>query len=315
METKQKVINYEKVLKQSLDFGLKYQGQGMTMDYLGFKDESEINKCGLSLVDEKGNIFSVGDDDTRFSIQSISKVLTFLILLEHKSLEEVTKTIDIKPTAFPYNSIIDLELANGKPRNPMVSIGAVATIALLHQIYKEKTFEVILNQLKEITGNQNLDYNKTIYEPEMARGYTNISGLHLMIHAGILPKDTNIKEVIETYYKCCTIMVNVVELAKLSSLLSNDGYHLFNKKQMYQAENVETVRSIMALCGMYNQAGEFAASVGLPAKSGVGGGVIACSKSKLGLAAFSPRLDEAGNSIIAVKSLEFLSKEIKLSIY
>jgi glutaminase len=314
-KSKQKHVNYDEILTESLNFGLKYQGQGTTMDYLGIKDENELNKWALVLMDEKGNIYKAGDAEHRFSMQSISKVLTFLILLEHKFLDEITKTIDIKPTALPYNSIIDLELGNRKPRNPMVSIGAIATIALLYQIYQEKTFEVILNHLKEITGNNKLDYNEKIFIPEMARAYTNISGIHLMTQAGTLPKDTNIKEVIEIYYKCCTIMVNTVELAKFSHVLSNDGYHLLKEKQLYRPENVQIIRSIMALCGMYNHSGEFAAEVGLPAKSGVGGGVLACSKCKLGIAAFSPRLDEAGNSIVAAKSLKHLSNELKLSIY
>ena len=270
---------------------------------------------GPGLIDDKGTIYQAGDTEHRFSMQSVSKVLTFLILLENKSLDEITQTIDIKPTALPYNSIVDLELGKRKPRNPMVSIGAIATIALLYEIYKENTFEVILNHLKNITGNSKLYYSEEILVPEMAGAYSNISGIHLMIQAGTLSKDTKIKEVIEIYYKCCTIMVNTIELAQFSHLLSNDGYHIVKKKQLYTPENVQILRSVMAHSGMYNHSGEFAASVGLPAKSGVGGGVLACTKCKLGIAAFSPRLDEAGNSIVAVKSLEYLSKKLNLSIY
>ncbi len=312
---KQKNINYDEILKESLAYGSKYRGKGSTMDYLGIKDEKELDKWALALIDDKGNVFQAGDAEQRFSMQSVSKVLTFLILLENKSLAEITQTIDIKPTALPYNSIIDLELGKRKPRNPMVSIGAIATIALLYEIYQENTFEVILNHLKEITGNHELYYSEEILIPEMARAYTNISGLHLMIQAGTLAKDTKIKEVIEIYYKCCTIMVNTIELAQFSHLLSNDGYHILKRKQLYKPENVQILRSIMALSGMYNHSGEFAASVGLPAKSGVGGGVLTSTRCKLGIAAFSPRLDEAGNSIVAVKSLEYLSKKLNLSIY
>jgi glutaminase len=267
------------------------------------------------LVDKEGNIYKTGDAEHRFSMQSISKILTFLILLENKPLKEITKTIDIKPTAFPYNSIIDLELGNRKPRNPMVSVGAIATVALLGQIYGEKTFEVVLNHLKEITGNQHLDYSEEVYVPEVKRAYTNVVGINLMVQAGILPKDTDMKKVVETYYKCCTIMVNTVELAQFSHLLSNDGYHFLKDKQIFHPENVRILRSIMAHSGMYNMSGEFAAMVGLPAKSGVGGGVLACTRAQLGLAAFSPRLDKAGNSIVAVKSLEYLSDKLNLSIY
>ncbi len=316
MENKdQKNINYDEILKESLSYGSKYQGQGSTMDYLSIQDEKELNKWALALIDDKGKVYQAGDAEHRFSMQSVSKVLTFLILLENKSLAEITQTIDIKPTAFPYNSIIDLELAARKPRNPMVSIGAIATTALLYEIYQERTFEVILNHLKEITGNPNLYYSEEILIPEMARAHTNISGIHLMIQGGTLSKDTKIKEVIEIYYKCCALMVNTVELAKFSHLLSNDGYHVLKRKQLYKPENVQILRSVMAHSGMYNHSGEFAASVGLPAKSGVGGGVLACTKCKLGIAAFSPRLDEAGNSIVAVKSLEYLSKKLNLSIY
>ncbi|HPW52940.1 MAG TPA: glutaminase A [Erysipelotrichaceae bacterium] len=311
----QNTFSYSEILQESLDFGLEYLGQGSTMDFLGVKDESELDVWALALIDEDGHIYKAGNAEQRFSMQSISKVLTFLILLEHKPLDEIVKTIDIKPTALPYNSIIDLELGQRKPRNPMVSIGAVATIALLSEIYQDKTFEFILNHLKEITGNAELDYSKEIFLPELSGGYTNFSGINLMIQAGTLSKETDIKKVIETYYKCCTIMVNTVEMARLAHLLSNDGYSISKGAQLYRRENIQILRSIMAHSGMYDHSGEFAALVGLPAKSGVGGGVIACTRCQLGLAAFSPRLDEAGNSIVAVKSLEYLSDKLNLSIY
>lgn len=306
---------YQDLLYQALDFGLQYRGLGDAADYLRPKDEADLDHWALALVDPRGEVYTAGDASHRFSIQSISKVVTFLILLENKSLEEIQKTIDIKPTAMPYNSLVDLELGKRKPRNPMVSIGAVATVALLHQIYGEDTFDVILSHFRAITGNPDLNYSKALLPKEIAASHNNIAGIHMMVEARTLPRNTDMQKVIETYAKCCILMVNTIDLARISHLLSNSGYNCHHGVQAYDQVNVRILRSIMAHSGMYDMSGEFAATVGLPAKSGIGGGIIACTHRGLGLATYSPRLGPAGNSIIGFKSLEHISKSLNLSYY
>lgn len=303
------------LLKKAFEYGLKFKDQGQGVDYIPALKDQDLEKRALSLVNEKGKVYSLGDSECRFTMQSISKVLTFLLLLEIKPIEEIQKTIDIKPTALPFNSVLDLELGKGKPRNPMVSIGAIATVALLYQEYGDKTFDYILNNLKKIVGNENLNYSEKIYKSEIETGYKNVAGTLLMVQAGILPKDSNIEKIIEIYYKCCTLMVNTLELSKFSHLISNDGYSVYLQEQIYSSNCMRILRAIMAHSGMYDMSGEFSVSVGLPAKSGVGGGIIACTRTKLGLASFSPRLDQAGNSIFGIKTLEYISKKLNLSIY
>lgn len=305
----------QELINQAYEYGRTFIDCGEPATYIKELILKDTEKSGLALYDPNGNFYSAGDIDCRFTIQSIAKIISFLVLLESMSLEDIQKTVDMKPSALSYNSIMDLELAGGKARNPMNSLGAVAIIALLYQIHGEKTYDQILAKTQDLLDNRELDYQKEIFQAERSTAYNNTASLYLMVAQGWLEKDTPIEDIISTYSKICSIHVNTRELARFAYLLSHSGEDPKTDKRYFSEDHARILRTIMATSGMYEMSGEFALDVGLPAKSGVGGGLVAASKDGYGLASFSTKLDEAGNSIVGIKMLEYLSKKLHLSIY
>ncbi|NLD18254.1 MAG: glutaminase A [Tissierellia bacterium] len=305
----------EELLKKAYDKSIVFAKEGKAADYIPELGKADITKAGVSLIDLEGNIFSYGDTEDKFSIQSILKVVFYLLALERVKKEKLEKTIGVKPTALAFNSVMDIELAEGKPRNPFVNSGAMASIALLYEIYGDDTEDLIFEAAKNLMGDNTLAHSEEIYQSEMDTAYNNIAIINLMVGKGVLPEDTPRQKVLETYIKTSAILVNVVNLSRLSSIIANNGYDLVAGERKFDEKYGRILRTVMSTCGMYNYAGEFALNVGMPAKSGVGGGIIAAPKTGHGIATYCPGLDEFGNSLVGTKMMEIISKELDLSIY
>ena len=307
------IIYTEEILEEALNLGRKYLHEGAVADYIPELAKVEANKVAISTI-EDGKLTSVGDSKIKFSIQSIVKVILYALAMKNYKVSELKKYVGVRPSAKPFNSVIELELSEKRiPVNPFINAGAIIIVAILHNVYREKTFDVILKKASEFLGEE-VDYSREIAESEKESSFTNRTLIYLMLAKGILPSDTKVEEVLDTYFKACSILVNTENLAHMSYVISNDGIDL-EGKEIITAKEAKVLRSLMATCGTYDYSGDFAIRVGLPAKSGVGGGIVTASKNKNGLAVYAPRLDKHGNSYSGVRMLELLSQKLDLSIY
>ncbi|MDU6783863.1 glutaminase A [uncultured Peptoniphilus sp.] len=307
------IIYTEEILEEALNLGRKYLHEGAVADYIPELAKVEANKVAISTI-EDGKLTSVGDSKIKFSIQSIVKVILYALAMKNYKVAELKKYVGVRPSAKPFNSVIELELSEKRiPVNPFINAGAIIIVAILHNVYREKTFDVILKKASEFLGEE-VDYSREIAESEKESSFTNRTLIYLMLAKGILPSDTKVEEVLDTYFKACSILVNTENLAHMSYVISNDGIDL-DGKEIITAKEAKVLRSLMATCGTYDYSGDFAIRVGFPAKSGVGGGIVTASKNKNGLAVYAPRLDKHGNSYSGVRMLEFLSQKLDLSIY
>ena len=307
------IIYTEEILEEALNLGRKYLHEGAVADYIPELAKVEANKVAISTI-EDGKLTSVGDSKIKFSIQSIVKVILYALAMKNYKVAELKKYVGVRPSAKPFNSVIELELSEKRiPVNPFINAGAIIIVAILHNVYREKTFDVILKKASEFLGEE-VDYSREIAESEKESSFTNRTLIYLMLANGILPSDTKVEEVLDTYFKACSILVNTENLAHMSYVISNDGIDL-DGKEIITVKEAKVLRSLMATCGTYDYSGDFAIRVGLPAKSGVGGGIVTASKNKNGLAVYAPRLDKHGNSYSGVRMLEFLSQKLDLSIY
>lgn len=307
------MIYSEEVLQKALNLGKKYLHEGAVADYIPELAKVDANKIAISVI-ENDELHSVGDSKVKFSIQSIVKVMLYSIAMDNYSVDELKKYVGVKPSAKAFNSVIELELSDKSiPVNPFINAGAIVIVAILYNIYKDETFDIILKKARAFLG-EDVDYSREIAESEKESSFTNRTLIYLMLSRGIIPNDIQVEEVLDTYFKACSILVNTENLAHMSYVLSNNGKNLKGEEIIKERES-RILRSLMATCGTYDYSGDFAIRVGLPAKSGVGGGIVTASNQNTGLAVYSPRLDSHGNSYCGVRMLEFLSKELNLYIY
>lgn len=304
------------ILEKAYEYGAKYYDYGKVADYIPELAKEDKTKSAISFMDKDGTLYNVGDTAYRFSIQSVVKVVIYLCVLENYEFEEIKKYVGLKPSSKPFNSIIELELSNKNiPVNPFINAGAIVSTYLVYKKFGDKAFEVILNKLKELTGNNDLYYSEKIFQSEKSMAYANRALTYLMLSSDILPDYMDVEAVLDIYFKSCSIMINTEELARESSILSNDGLDILTGEQKMSSHDARILRTLMATCGTYDYSGEFAIRIGIPAKSGVGGGILTASKMGYGIAVYCPGLDSHGNSYSGTRMLEHLSNALELKIY
>lgn len=308
----------KEILKQAYDYGKKFVDDGNLVNYIPALANVDKSKVGIAVYDNKGNLYEVGDTDIQFSIMSIAKISLYAVLLENYELDYIREYIGVKGSSKAYNSIVDLEESEGKlPINPFINAGALMTSYFLFRKFsrdKDKTFETVLEMTRKLTGNNSLTYSVEIYESSKDTGYTNLAIMYTMQKNGVLPGDIDVREVLEIYNKACTIMINTKDLAYMGSVLARGGINLKNERILTE-KNSRVIRTLMAICGTYDYSGDFAVDIGIPAKSGVGGGILATTKDEMGIATYCPGLDSKGNSLAGIKIFKKISNELEFSIY
>lgn len=281
-------------------------------DYIPALSKSDPNNIGVCLIDTDGNIYKTGDWDVKFTIQSISKVMSLLLALMDNGEEKVFKKIDYEPTEEPFNTLFKLDLPNTiKPTNPMINSGAILTTSLIKGEGEEK-FIRLLEFIRLVTENPTISYNKEVYLSEKETGHKNKAMGHLMKSRGFLEGDVD--EILDIYFKQCSIEVDSVDIAKIGLFIAK-RCPLKQYSKIHNERAASIVTAIMATCGMYNFSGEYAATVGIPSKSGVGGGILGTIPNKMGIGVYSPGLDQYGNSSVGYGVMRDLSKEFNLSIF
>ncbi|MFN8141219.1 MAG: glutaminase A [Solirubrobacterales bacterium] len=265
---------------------------------------------GISMVTADGSVYEVGDTRREFTIQSISKPLTFALALEAIGEEEVRRHVDVEPSGEAFNSIT-LQPGTGLPLNPMVNAGAIATASLIEPLGFEKPIDRILHEYSQFAG-RHLKVDEQVFTSENETGNRNRAIAYLLKNAGVIDRD--VEEVVETYFRQCSTLVTCRDLATMAATLASTGVNPVTGERVVREDTVRNVLSVMASCGMYDAAGDWLYTVGLPAKSGVAGGIIAVLPGQLGVAVYSPPLDLHGNSVRGVKVCEDLSDELHLHV-
>ena len=267
---------------------------------------------GISLVTAGGAIYEVGDTRREFTIQSISKPLTFALALEALGEAAVREHVDVEPSGEAFNSIT-LKPGAGIPLNPMVNAGAIATASLIAPLGFDRPIERILTEYSAFAGRE-LSIDEAVYESEDRTGDRNRAIAYLMKNTGALAPEVEVEDVVETYFRQCSTLVECRDLATIAATLASNGVNPVTGQRVLREETVRNVLSVMASCGMYDAAGDWLYTVGLPAKSGVAGGIVAVLPGQLGIAVYSPPLDEHGNSVRGVKVCEELSEALHLHV-
>ncbi len=291
----------------------KYQSfkEGLVADYIPELKKANPEWFGISIVTTDGQIYQIGDYQQTFTIQSISKPFVYGMALENYGREVVLNKVGVEPTGEPFNSI-NLDKKNNRPYNPMVNAGAIATTDLLTLDGASNRLEQILKMFSRYTGREhNIDWS--VFLSEKATGSRNKALAYLMHNSGMI--SDNFEETLDLYFQQCSISVNCHDLAMIGATLANKGVNPLTGEQALNKYYVQDVLSLMHSCGMYDFAGEWAYRVGLPAKSGVSGGLLTVIPGKCGIGIFSPLLDAKGNSVRAIKVCEQLTRDFGLHLY
>ena len=303
------------LLKNLIEKNKVYLKDGRLASYIPALLEADPEAFGISIVDLHGkDEFYAGDSDVKFTIQSISKVISLMLALVDNGRKAVFEKVNVEPTGMGFNSIVNLEAKDSdKPYNPMVNSGAIVTTSLIYGGDGERKYERILDFVRRLMNNDTIGINEEIYLSEKNTGDRNRALAYFMKSKGMLEGD--VEEILDLYFKQCSIEITARDLARFAAVLANDGIAPWNNEVLVSRDICRIVKTIMVTCGMYDASGEFAVHIGIPAKSGVGGGILAVCPRRYGIGIFGPALDEKGNSIGGVHILKDLSSELELSIF
>ncbi len=304
-------MDYQEIIDEVYQEVQKENQRGKVADYIPELANVDPDQFGIALVDLKGKVYGAGDYKVPFSIQSISKVHTLTMVFK-KFDSQLWSRVNVEPSGNPFNSIAQLEYEKGIPRNPFINAGAlVITDALCSKF--ENPIQQISDFINEICGNNCVSINSEVKTSEQSHGERNTAMAYfLKSHKNF---NNPIGEVLDVYFSQCAIEMSCLDLAKSFSFLANDGYSIFAKREILSESHARRINALMLTCGFYDEAGEFAYRVGLPGKSGVGGGVAAVMPHKFSIAVWSPELNEKGNSAKAIRTLELLTDKLSFSLF
>jgi glutaminase len=291
----------------------KYKGlqQGKNADYIPALAKVDPNIYGIALVGVDGSVNTTGDIKSEVSIQSISKVFTLAKVIEEQGPEHIAKTIGVDATGMRFNSIVSIEFAQkalgGPEMNSLVNPGAIATTSMVKGADRAAIWNSLLSFYSDFAGRP-LSVNQEVFKSESDTNQRNQAIGMLMLAYGYI-KD-NPQRATDIYTEQCSVSVNAKDLAMMAATLANGGKNPVTGKQVMKVENVPKVLAVMATAGLYDDSGKWLYRTGLPGKSGVGGGLIAVSPGKFGIAVISPPLDEAGNSVRAQNAIADISNAL-----
>lgn len=291
----------------------KYQllNQGTIANYIPELALAKPEWFGVCVVTTDGQLFDVGDCEQLFTIQSVSKAFVYGLALEDHGREYVNSKVGVEPLSEAFNAIV-LDEKTNRPYNPMVNAGAIATTDLIKGKNGTERLKRVLEMFKHYTGREH-DVNLPVFLSEKSTGNRNRAMAYLMLNFGMV--SNQIEETLDLYFQQCSIMMNAKDLAMMAATLANGGVNPITQERAIDERYVQDVMSLMLTCGMYGYSGEWAYRVGMPAKSGVGGGITAVVPGKLGIGTFSPPIDEKGNSVRGMKVCEDLSRDFGLHLF
>lgn len=299
-------------LSEFLELARQSSLLGKVPDYIPELGKANKDDLAVAVYSESGNFFA-GNVEKRFTLQSVSKILSLAIALADLGVDQVFQKVGMEPTGDPFNSISKLENNRlTKPLNPMINAGALTVIDMIKGDSSQK-FERILSLVRQMANNPTIDYSIPVAGSEFETAYLNRALCFFLKQYGFI--DTDVEQLLNVYTKQCAIEVNCIELARIGFVLSNRGFDPETGKEVLPADITKIITTFMVTCGMYNESGEFAIKVGIPAKSGVSGAILGFVPNKIGIGIYGPSLNDKGNSIAGIKLMELLSKKLQLNIF
>jgi len=286
---------------------------GAVASYIPALASARPEALGLAAVTAEGKIFAVGDARTRFTIQSISKVFALAYVMTELGEDAVFSRVGKEPTGDPFNSIIRLETSAGrKPFNPLINAGAIVVSGLMPGFSPEDKGSRFRAFVGQLIGRKDVERDEAVYLSEKGTAARNRSIAWFLKELDLLPGE--VEETLDVYFRQCAVSVDAVDLARAAAVLCLDGIDPVRGERVLEARTARVCKSLMVTCGMYDGSGEFAVDVGIPAKSGVGGGIMAAVRDRMGLGVYGPALDDRGNSAAGLEALRRLSDELDLRV-
>jgi len=303
-------MDYQPILEEISEEVQHLFGQGQVADYIEPLKRVNPHKFGIAVETLDGDCFQLGDSQERFSIQSVSKVFN-LALATSLIGDALWQRVDMEPSGNPFNSLVQLEYENGIPRNPFINAGALLVVDVLldHLVDANADMLAFVRQLRC----SDIYYDEEVAESEKLTGYNNAALVNYMKGRGNINHEVD--QVLDAYCHQCAITMTCAGLARSFVFLANGGVVPGTGQRILTASQTKRMNAIMLTCGFYDESGEFAYKVGMPGKSGVGGGVAAVIPGKLSIAVWSPELNEQGNSVLGLKALELFTTKTGLSIF
>lgn len=302
---------YRQVIDRIYKEVIPYQGRGKVADYIPALAEVDPCQFGIAVEPLGGESVTKGDARTCFSIQSISKVFTFAMVMSHLG-EDIWKSVGREPSGNPFNSLVQLEYEKGIPRNPFINAGALVVTDRLMELYPRPK-EAILSFVRELCGNDDIYYDHRVAQSEQAHSDRNKALAYFMKSFGNIHNDVD--SLIDVYCHQCSIAMSCVDLARSFRFFANRGVNPSDGSRILTESQAKRLGAVMATCGFYDESGDFAFRVGLPGKSGVGGGIVAYLPEKLSIAVWGPELNAYGNSLMGIETLERFTTDISSSIF
>ncbi len=305
------IINYQPIIEHIYQDLLLRKNYGEVASYIPELAGIDDEQFGICLAHVSGEIYCAGDWEPQFSLQSIVKVL--LLSMAYARLGgQLWQRVGVEPSGTPFNSLGTLEHDDGIPRNPFSNAGAIVISDILIDLY-ENPRQALLEMIRAFAGDESIQFDKKVAESEKNEGHRNVALVNFLKSLGNIHNDVD--EVLDLYFDCCSVSINCQQLAKTFLLFANNGQTIDQQHRLLNRSQTKRINAIMLTCGFYDEAGDFAYKVGLPGKSGVGGGIVAVLPNEFSIAVWSPRLNEKGNSYRGLKFLEQFTTDTGQSIF
>ena len=304
-------MDYQSVIDRIRDEVRELWGQGRVADYIPALEKVNPRQFGMAVATLDRQEYSTGDAQVCFSIQSISKVFTLAMVTRHVG-DDIWDAVGREPSGNPFNSLVQLEYEQGKPRNPFINAGALVVTDRLISLYPHPK-DAMLEFVRSLCGNDDIYYDKEIARSERLNADRNMSLAYLMKSFGNIRNDVD--TLLDVYCHQCAISMSCVDLARAFLFLSSRGVNPFSGKQVLSVSQAKRLGALMLTCGFYDESGDFAFRAGLPGKSGVGGGIAAYIPGNLAVTVWSPELNRHGNSLAGMAALEHFTTDIGNSIF
>ena len=304
-------MDYKKIFEDIHTELSKVEDQGSVANYIPELSKVDPNRFGVQLTTVEGHKFAFGDWDVRFSIQSIAKVFSY-VLAYSRIKSELWERVGVEPSGTAFNSLVQLENDKGIPRNPFINAGAIVICDILVSELESPKKDV-LSFIRELSGIDSVNFNTSVAESERTSGYINMALVNFMKSFGNIHNE--IDEVMDLYFHICSIEMSCMELSKSFLFLANNGVVPYSDKRILSPSRTKRANALMQSCGFYDESGQFTFKVGLPGKSGVGGGIVAIHPLRYCITVWSPPLNPKGNSYKGMLFLEEFTTRTELSIF
>ena len=304
----------EELLEQLLEECRPYTRQGAVATYIPELAKGNPDDFGICILNSDGRQYRAGDYQKNFTVQSVIKPILLLLALMDNGEDYVRSRIGVESTGKPFDAInVTDQALLSEHLNPMVNMGAIAMCSLIKGADYDERFRRLLELTRTLAGNPEIQLDEAVYLSEKRTGSKNRALAYLLKSQGLLEDD--VEEVVDCYFRACSISLNCRDLAHIAFVLSNRGKLPQTEQRLFPGRYATYVNAVMMTCGMYDGSGNFAVNVGVPAKSGVGGGIMAVVPTSMGIGIFSPALDSKGNSMAGIEALTRLSKRLYLSVF